>query len=100
MLSAEWLGPCQASDLVGQAAGGGHLVHGAPDVVADVRGRVEDHDAVGGGQERRHVDVVGDRVKVPLDLPDVAPVLVQGRLRDRRDGGVLGQAWDAGSARG
>jgi hypothetical protein len=28
-------------DLVGQAVGGGDLVHGAPDVVADVRGRVE-----------------------------------------------------------
>jgi len=79
-------------DLAGQAVRGGDLVHGTPDVVTDVRGRVENHDAVGGGQERRHVDVVGDRVEVPLDLPDVVPVLVQGRpLRDRRDGGVLGQ---------
>jgi len=79
-------------DLVGQAVRGGGLVHGTPDVVTDVRGRVENHDAVRGGQERRHVDVVGDRVEVPFDLPDVVPVLVQGRpLRDRRDGGVLGQ---------
>jgi hypothetical protein len=84
-------------DLAGQAAGGGDLVHGTPDVVADVRGRVENHDSVGGGQERRHVDVVGDRIEVPLDLPDVVSVLVQGRpLRDCRDGGVLGQVWAAG----
>jgi DNA-binding transcriptional LysR family regulator len=67
-------------DLVGQAVGGGDLVHGTPDVVADVRGRVEGHDAVGSGQERRHVDVVGDRVEVPLDPPDVVPVLVRGRV--------------------
>src|ERR1700683_505554 len=39
-------------DLVGQAVGGGDLVHGTPDVAADVRGRVEGNDAVGGGQER------------------------------------------------
>src|ERR1700683_5226662 len=88
-------------DLVGQAVGGGDLVHGTQDVVADVRGRVEDNDAVGGGQERGHVDVIGDRVEVPLDLPDVVPVGVLGRsLRDRRDGGVLGQVKGAGSARG
>src|ERR1700722_9499583 len=87
----------QVGDLVGQAAGGGDLVHGTPDVMADVRGRVENNDAVGRGQERRHVDVVGDRVEVPLDLPDVVPVLVQGRaFRDRGDGGVLGQVWGAG----
>jgi hypothetical protein len=88
-------------DLAGQAVGGGDLVHGTPDAVADVRGRVEDHDAVGGGQERGHVDVVSDRVEVPLDLPDVVSVFVQGRaLRDRRDGGVRGQVWGAGSVRG
>src|ERR1700733_10587144 len=76
-------------DLVGQAVCGGDLVHGTPDVVADVRGCVKNHDAVRGGQERRHVDVVGDRVEVPLDLPDVVPVLVQGRpLRNRRDGRI------------
>ena len=87
-------------DLVGQAVGGGDLVHGAPDVVADVRGRVENNDAVGGGQKRRHVDVVSDRVEVPLHLPDVVSVLVQRRsLRDRRDGGVVGQVWGAGSVR-
>jgi hypothetical protein len=47
--------------------------------MADVRGRIEDHDAVGGGQERRHVDVVSDRIEVPVDLPNVVPVLVQPR---------------------
>ena len=88
-------------DLVGQVVGGGDLVHGTPDVVADVRGRVENHDAVGGGQEGRHVNVVSDRVEVPLDLPHVVPVFVQRRpLRDRRDGDVLGQVRGAGSARG
>ena len=46
----------QVGDLVGQAVGGGDLVHRTPDVAADVRGRVEDHNAVGGGQERRHVE--------------------------------------------
>ena len=85
-------------DLIGQAVGGGDLVHRPPDVVADVRGRVEYHDAVGSGQERRHVDVVSDRVEVPVDLSDVVPVLVQGRpLRDRRDGGVLGQVRGVGN---
>src|ERR1700722_8096010 len=95
------VGADQVGDLVGQPVGGGDLVHGTPDVVADVRGRVENHDAVGGGQERRHVDVVSDRVEVPLDLPDVVSVLVQGRpLGDRRKGGVLGQVGGAGHARG
>src|ERR1700761_8165327 len=88
-------------DLVGHAVGGGGLVDRAPDVVADVGRRVEDHDAVGGGQEGRHVDVVGDRVEVPLDLPDVVPVLVQGRaLRDRGDGRVLREFGGAGSVGG
>src|SRR5579862_7867652 len=46
------VGVDHVGDLVGQAAGGGDLVHGTADIVADVRGRVEDHDAVGGRQER------------------------------------------------
>jgi hypothetical protein len=88
-------------DLVGQAVGGGGLVNRAPDVVADVGRRVEDHDALGGGQERRHVDVVGDRVQVPLDLPDMVAVVVQGRsLRDRGDGGVVRQVETVGGGVG
>src|SRR3984885_10060515 len=71
------VGVDHVGDPVGQAVGGGDLVDRAPDVVADVRGRVEDHDAVRGGQERGHVDVVGDRVEVPLDLQDVIAAGVQ-----------------------
>ena len=56
---------------VGHAVGGGDLVDGPLQVVADGRGRVEQHDAVPGGQERRLVGAVGDPVQVPLHPPDV-----------------------------
>ena len=61
------------------ALGGGDLVHGALQVVADARGRVEQHHAVRGGQERRLVDAVGDPVQVPLDASDVIALIVEGR---------------------
>ena len=61
--------------------------------------------AADGGQLEEVLASMPQRVwrtdEVPLDLPDVVPVLIQDRtLRDRRDGGVLGKVWGAGSARG
>jgi hypothetical protein len=41
----------QVGDVVTHAVGGGDLVHGALDVVTDGGGRVEQHDAIGGGQK-------------------------------------------------
>jgi hypothetical protein len=41
----------KVGDPVAHAVGGGDLVHRALQVVADRRGRVEQHHAVGGGQE-------------------------------------------------
>jgi hypothetical protein len=77
---------------VGDAVGGGDLVDGPAQVAADGRGRVEQHDAVGGGQERGLVDAVGDVVQVPLDPPDVIALLVQGRAqRGRGDRRVVRQ---------
>ena len=74
--------------LVADAVGGGDLVHRALDVVADRRRRVEQHDAVLGGQERRLVGAVGDPVEVLLDASDVVALLVERgaerRPRDRR----------------
>ncbi len=63
----------------GHPVGGGDLVHGAPQVAPDGRGRVEQHDAVVGGEERRLVDPVGDPLQVPLHPADVVPLVVQGR---------------------
>jgi len=77
---------------VAHALGGGDLVHGAPQVVADTGGRVEQHDAVWSGQERRLVDAVGDPVQVPLDAADVVALVVEGRAEcGRGDGRVVGQ---------
>ena len=45
----------QVRHAVGHPVGGGDLVHGASQVAADGRRRVEQHDAVAGGQERRLV---------------------------------------------
>jgi hypothetical protein len=79
-----------AADLADGAVGEGHP-RGCPGrvviaqqrpprlLVADARQRVEQHDAVAGGQERRLVDAVGDPVKVPLHAPDVIPLVVEGR---------------------
>src|SRR6476469_1581225 len=85
------------SDLVADAVGGCDLVDGALDVVADRRRRVEQHDAVGGGQERRLVGAVGDPVEVPLDAAHVVTLLLQRRPERRprhrrvvRQGGCIG----------
>jgi len=93
-LSGEWLGLCQASSVVGvvmgvdqvghragHAVGGGDLVHRPPQVAADGRGRVEQHDPVAGGQERQLVDAVSDPVQIPLDPPDVIALIVEGRAQ-------------------
>jgi len=64
--------------LVAHAVGGGDLVHGPLQVVADGRGRVEQHDAVPGGQERRLVGAVRDPVEVPLHASDVVALVVEG----------------------
>jgi hypothetical protein len=77
---------------VAHALGRGDLVHGSLDVAPDARGRVEQHDAVWGGQERRLVNAVGDPVQVPLDASDVVALIVEGRAsRGRGDGRVVGQ---------
>ena len=89
----------QVGDGVADAVGGGDLVDGPLEVVADGRRRVEQDDAVGGGQERRLVGAVGDPVEVPLDPADVVALVVEGgaerRARDRR---VVGQGVGAASA--
>ena len=90
-------------DLVADAVGGGDLVDRALDVVADRRRGVEQHDAVGGGEERRLVGAVGDPVEVPLDAADVVALLVQRRAErrpgDRRVVGeeIVSRSW-AGSS--
>jgi hypothetical protein len=48
----------------------------APDVVTYHRGRVEENDAVRGGEKGRLVGAVGDPVEVPLDAADVVALLV------------------------
>src|SRR5689334_4018290 len=73
------VGVDQVGDGVGRAVGGGDLVHGAAQVGADGRRRVEQHHAVVGGQKRRVVDAVGDPVQVPLHPPDVITLIVEGR---------------------
>jgi hypothetical protein len=82
------VGVDQVGDGVADAVGGGDLVDGPLQVVADGRGRVEQDDAVGGGQERRLVGAVGDPVEVPLDPADVVALVVEDgterRARDRR----------------
>ena len=82
----------EVGDLVAHAVGGGDLVDGPLDVVADGGRGVEQDHAVGGGQERRLVGAVGHPVEVPLDPSDVVPLVVEGgaegRAGDRR---VVGQ---------
>ena len=63
---------------VAHPVGGGDLVDGPLQVVSDGRGRVEQHHAVPGGQERRLVGAVGDPVEVPLHARDVVSLLVEG----------------------
>src|SRR5215472_16492747 len=102
MLSGEWLEPCQASSirsLVAHAVGGGDLVHGPLQVVADCRGRVEQHDAVAGGHERRLLSAVGDAVEVPLHASHVVALVIEcGAKRGRGDRRVVRQVRGAGSA--
>ena len=86
----------EVRDLVADAVRGGDLVDGALDVVADRRRRVEQHDAVRGGQERRLVGAVGDPVQVPLDAADVVALLVErGAERGARDRRVIGKGFRA-----
>jgi hypothetical protein len=66
----------QVSHRVAYALGRGDLVHGALQVVADGRGRVEQHDAVPGSQERPVIVAVGDPVHVPLHATDVVALVV------------------------
>jgi len=62
-------------------------------------GRVEQHDAVTGGQERGLVDAVGDPVQVPLYAFDVVALVVQGRAeRGPGDRRVVGQVCGAAGA--
>jgi hypothetical protein len=62
---------------VAYPVGGGDLVDGPLKVVADGRGRVEQHDAGPGGQERRLVGAVRDPVEVPLHAGDVVSLVVE-----------------------
>ena len=81
------MGVDEMVDLVADAVGGGDLVDGALDVVADRGRRVEQDDAVRGGEERRLVGAVGDPVEVPLDAADVVALLVErGPSADRGTG--------------
>jgi hypothetical protein len=91
----------QVGHRVAHPLGGGDVVHGPLQVVADGRGRVEQHHAVRGGQERRVVVAVGDPVQVPLDSPDVVALVVdRGAERGPRNRHVVRQDWRAGRARG
>src|SRR6478735_6246328 len=62
---------------VAYPVGGGDLVDGPLQVVADGGGRVEQDDTVPGGQERRLVGAVGDPVEVPFHAGDVVSLLVE-----------------------
>jgi hypothetical protein len=93
------VGVDEVGDGVADAVGGGDLVDGPLQVVADGRGRVEQHDAVGGGQERRLVGAVGDPVEVPLHPVDVVALVVEGRAeRGARDRRVVRQELGATTA--
>jgi hypothetical protein len=95
------VGVDQVRHFVADAVGGGGLVDGPLQVVADGWGGVEQDDAVGGGQEGRLVGAVGDPVQVPFDPADVVALVVEGgaerRARDRR---VVGQVCGAVCAGG
>src|SRR5215211_88797 len=93
------MGVDEVRHLVADAVGGGDLVDGPLDVVADGRGGVEQDHAVGGGQERGLVGAVGDPVQVPLDPADVVARGVEGRAeRGAGDRRVVGQGAGAASA--
>ena len=95
------MGVDQVRHRVGHAIGGGDLVHGPPQVLADRGGSVEQHDAVWGGQERRLVDAVGDPVQVPLDPADVVALLVEGGAeRGTGNRRVVGQGCGSAGAGG
>jgi hypothetical protein len=80
----------EVRDPIAGAVGGGDLIDRPLDVVAETGGRVEQDDALGGGQERGLVGPVGDPVEVPVDSPDVVPLLVDSRAECRlRDGRIL-----------
>jgi hypothetical protein len=87
------VGVDQVRHAVADAVGGGDLVDRALQVAPDGRRSVEQHHAVGGGQEGRVVDAVGNPVQVPLDPSDVVALVVEGRAeRGRGDGRVVGVA--------
>jgi hypothetical protein len=69
------------SDLVGHPVVGRDLVDRPLQVVPDRRGRVEQHDPVAGGQERRLVGGVGDVVEVPLHPSHVVAIGVDSRTK-------------------
>src|SRR2546426_1498 len=79
MLSGEWFGPCQARPMRSPPIASGR--------------RVEEDDAIGGGQERRLVGAVRDPVQVSLDASDVVPLVVESRAERRpRHGRVVRQS--------
>src|SRR6202043_2450011 len=61
------------------------FVDRSPDVASDARRRVEENDAILGGEERRLVAAVGDPVEVPLHSSHVVALIIQGGA-DRRPG--------------
>jgi hypothetical protein len=93
------VGVHQVGHLVGHAVVGADLVDGPLQVVPDGRGRVEQHHAVAGGEERRLVGAVGDPVQVPLHPANEVILLVDGGAEGRRgDGREVGQGRVGGGA--
>jgi hypothetical protein len=93
------VGVNQVGHPVAHPLGGGDVVHGPLQVVADGRRRVEQHHAVRGGQERRVVVTVGDPVEVPLDASDVVALVVDRRTeRGSRNRRVIRQQGRTGRA--
>jgi hypothetical protein len=86
------VGVDQVGHLVAHAVRLRDLVDGPLQVVPDARRRVEEDDAVRRRQERGLVDAVRDPIEVPLDAPDVVPLLVGDRTEGRRwDRGIVGK---------
>jgi hypothetical protein len=57
---------------VAHAVGDGDPIDGPLQVVTDGRWRVEEHNAVTGGQKRRLVHAIGDPIEVSLHAPDAS----------------------------
>jgi len=73
------VGVNQEGHRVAHAVGLRDLVDGSLEVVPDTRRCVEQDDALLRRQEGGLIDAVGDPVEVPLDAPDVVPLLVDSR---------------------